>query len=350
LEPFLLPSLVIAIIWLIHNIWESGGTGKAANSIHLLQALTKTPTSSEARAIHKTILMIVAEPLSQLLESSSGSKKANPDLAALLASIQPTKDGRCTNTANKSEVVSWTSPAGGMLGSLRNTFHTLLFWDTSLIPSTGLPTNFTYKQIDAAVQVNGAADVLHVLVDELRLLSGSPNFDTALDILSSAICARAGSLPEADFVLTLREALRLEYDNLPQILKKGGLVYAEAVVRLRRRVDILSVVPPQADTSFDAGSGPLVPELTNMDLQSMNLDATTANADIDVTALQNAAQAHPEDIDRMLDEAAAAPMMNETDFGDGGLDVGDSMDDIFAGLADPGSMGNFDDLDMEGMF
>jgi hypothetical protein len=130
------------------------------------------------------------------------------------------------------------------------------------------------------------------------------------------------------------------------------LIYAEAVVRLRRRVDLLSVVPPQAHASLEAGSGPIVPELTNMDLQNMNLDATSANADIDVTALQNAPQAHPEDIDRMLNEAAAAPMLNEADFGDGGLDVGDSMDDIFAGLTDTGDMGmgNFDDLDMEGMF
>jgi mediator of RNA polymerase II transcription subunit 5 len=350
LEPFLLPSLVIAIIWLIHNIWQLSDRGKATNSIHLLQALTKTPTSSEARAIHKTILTIVAEPLSQLLESSSGPKKVNQDLTALLASIQPHKDGRYTNTATKVEIEPWTSTAGGMLGSVRNTFHSLLYWDTSLIPSAGLPTSFTYKQIDTAVQFNGAAEVLRVLVDELKLLSGNPSFDPALDILSSAICARAGSLPEADFILTLREALRLEYDNLAQILKEGDLIYAEAVVRLRRRVDILSVVPPQANISFEAGSGPIVPELTNMDLQNMNLDAAAANADIDVTALQNAPQAHPEDIDRMLNEAVGAPMLNEADFGEGGLDVGDSMDDIFAGLADPGSMGNFDDLDMEGMY
>jgi mediator of RNA polymerase II transcription subunit 5 len=351
-EPFLLPSLIIAIIWLIHNIWESNDIGKAANSIHLLQALTKPPTSPEARAIHKTILTIIAEPLSQLLESSSGSKKVNPDLTALLATFQPQKDSRCTNTATKPEIESWISTAGGMLGSIRNTLHSLLYWDTSLIPSAGLPTSFTYKQIDTAVQFNGAGDVLHVLIDELRLLPSTPNFDPALDILASVICARAGSIPEADCVLTLREALRLEYDNLGQILKKGDLIYAEAVVRLRRRVDILSVVPAQADVSLEAGSGPIVPELTNMDLENMNLDATAANADVDVTALQNAAQAHPEDIDRMLDEAAAAPMLNEADFGDGGLDVGDSMDDIFEGLTDTGDMGmgNFDDLDMEGMF
>jgi mediator of RNA polymerase II transcription subunit 5 len=352
LDPFLLPSLAIAIIWLIHNIWESNDNRKAANSIHLLQALTKTPTSSEARAIHKTILAIVAEPFSQLLESSSGSKSANPALSALLTTIQPNKDPRATNTATKAEIESWTSTAGGVLGSIRNTCHSLLYWDTSLIPSAGLPRNFTYKQIDTAVHFHGAADVLHILIDELKLLSGTPNFDAALDILSSLICARAGSLPEAGSFLTLREALRLEYDGLAQILKKSDLTYAEAVVRLRRRVDTLSVVPPQADVSLEAGSGPIVPELTNMDLQNMDLDATTANADIDVTALQNAAQAHPEDIDRMLNEAAAAPMLNEADFGEGGLDVGDSMDDIFAGLTDTGDMGmgNFDDLDMEGMF
>jgi len=348
----LLPSLAIAIVWLIHNIWESNDNRKAANSIHLLQALTKTPTSPEARPIHKTILAILADSYSQLLESSSGSKSVNPALTALLTTIQPNKDARATNTATKADIESWTSTAGGVLGSIRNTCHSLLYWDTSLIPSAGLPRNFTYKQIDTAVHFHGAADVLHVLIDELKLLSGTPNFDAALDILSSLICARAGSLPEAGSFLTLREALRLENDSLAQILKGGDLVYAEAVVRLRRRVDILSVVPPQSDVSLEAGSGPIVPELTNMDLQNMNLDTTTANADIDVTALQNAAQAHPEDIDRMLNEAAAAPMLNEADFGDDGLGVGDSMDDIFAGLTDTGDMGmgNFDDLDMEGMF
>ena len=339
-------------MWLIRYIWESSDSGKVANSIHLFQALTKTPNSPEARAIHKTILAIVAEPLSHLLELSSGSKAVNLDLTALLATVQPRRDGRCTNTASKPQIEAWTSAAGGILGSTRNSFHSLLYWDTSLIPSAGLPTSFTYKQIDTAVQLNGASDVLHVLIDELQLLSGTPNYDPALDILSSLMCARAGSLPEVGFGLTLREALRLEYDNLTQILKRGDLMYAEAVVRLRRRVDILSVVPPQADISLEAASGPIVPELTNMDLETMNLDATAANADIDVTALQNAAQAEPEDIDRMLNEAAAAPMLNEADFGESGLDVGDSMDDIFAGLTDTGDMGmgNFDDLDMEGMF
>jgi mediator of RNA polymerase II transcription subunit 5 len=346
----LLPSLVIAIIWLIRNISGSGEAGKATNSIHLLQTLTKTPSSSEAREIHKTILAIVAEPLSQLLESSSGSNKVNPGLSAWLASIQPQRDRRYSNTATKPEIELWTSAAGGLLDTIRNTFHSLLYWDTSLIPSAGLPTSFTYRQIDTAIQFGGATRVLRVLIDELKLLSGTPNFDPALDILSSVICARTGSLPEADFVLSLREALRLEYDDLEQVLKKGDLIYAEALVRLRRRVDVLSVVPPQADIPFEAGSGPIIPELTNIDLQDMNLEASAANADIDVAALQNAAEAHSEDIDRMLDEAAAAPMMNETDFGEGGLDVGDSMDDIFAGLTDPGSMGNFDDLDMEGMF
>ena len=346
----MLPSLVIAIIWLIRNIWESNGAGKAANSIQLLQALTKAPTSSEASAIHKTVLTIVAEPLSQLLESPSGSDKVNAELSALLASIQPQKDRRYSNTATRPEVESWTSAAGGMLSTLRNTLRLLLFWDTSLTPPSGLPISFTYRQIDAAIQFVGATGVLRVLIDELKLLSGTPNFEPALDILSSVICSRTGPLPEADFEPTLREALGLEYDDLAQILKKGDLVYAEALVRLRRRVDVLSVVPPQADIPFDAGSGPIIPDLANMDLQNMNLDASVANADIDVAALQNAAEAHPEDIDRMLDEAAAAPMMNDTDFGDGTLDVGDSMDDIFAGLTDPGSMGNFDDLDMEGMF
>lgn len=343
----MLPSLVIAVVWLIHNIWESSEAGKTANSVHLLQTLTKTPTSSEARAVHKTILTIVADPLRELLESSSGSKRTNPDLMALLASIQPQKDGRFTNAATKSEIESWTSAAGGMLGSICNAFHSLLYWDTSLIPSAGLPISFAYKQIDTALEFNGATEVLRTLIEELKILSGTPNFEPALDVLASAICARAGSLPEAEFVLSLKEALRLEYDNLPLTLKKGDLIFAEAVVRLRRRVDILSVVPPQADVSFEAGSGPIGHDLTNMDLENMNLEASAANGDIDVAALQNAAQAHPEDIDRMLDEAAAAPMMNEADYADGGLDVGDSMDDIFAGLTDPGSMGNFDDLDMD---
>ena len=364
LEPFLLPSLVIAIVWLIHNIWESNDTGTAATSVQLLQVLIKVPTSSEARATHKTILATVDEPLSQLLESSPRSKAITPELVALLASMHPIEDSRCTNTATKAEIESWVSTAGGMLGSIRNTFHTLVNWDTSLIPSTGLPKNFSYKQIDTAVQFNGAANVLHVLIDELKLLSSTPNFEPALDILSSLICARLGPLPESNSILNLREALALESEKLAQILKTSDLVYAETVVRLRRRVDVLSIVPPpQADVGVsleEAGGsgGPIVPELTNMDLQTMhdNMDAAAANAEIDVAALQNAAEAHPEDIDRMLDEAAAAPsMLNDADFvGQGGLDVGvgDSMEDIFAGLTDTGdmAMGNFDDLDMEGMF
>lgn len=353
LDPCLLPSLVIAFIWLIHNIWESSDAVEVTNSVHLLQTFTKSPTSPEVRAIHKTILAIVADPLSQTLESLSGPKASGLNVESLLATLQPSRQFRCANTATKIEIEIWTSTPQGIIGSIRHTFQSLLQWTTSLDLNAGLPTSFTYKQIDTAVQLCGATDVVHALLQEVKPLSRTANYESAIDLVSSLICARGATLPETGSSLTLREALKLEYDNLATLLEKGDTIHAETMLRVYRRVEALSVIPPQPELSLDATSGPIVPELTNLDLQSINIGANAANSDIDVAALQNAAPADPEDIDKMLDAAVAAPMMDETDYGAGALgDVGESMEDIFAGLTDNGDMGmgDFEDLDMEGMF
>ena len=351
LEPFLLPSLVIALEWLSHRMWESEGDKRIV--IQLLQHLTKPPNSPEARAMHQTILGIVAAPLQQNIEFAM--KRENIDaseMKAVLVSLEPYVPFRTSTFATESQIKSWTSSAGGILTSIRQVVQALVYWSTSIDTATAPPPSFTYKQIDAAIQFHGATSVLHALLDELKSLAGTSNYFPAVDIISSIICARAVPLPTSSPLFTLREALKLEHDELVKAIERGDKGYAEAVVRVYRCVEALSVVPPQTETSIDAAGGPIIAELTNMDLQDIDLGATAGDAEIDVVALGNAPEAQPEDIDKMLDAAAAAPVIDDVDFGADALDVGDSMDDVFAGLGDSGDMGmvNFDDLDMEGMF
>lgn len=161
------------------------------------------------------------------------------------------------------------------------------------------------------------------------------------------------SLPRCP-ILTLRDALILQYENVPKISEKDPL-RAEVIVRLWRRVSVLTA-PPSQVSNIDVSN-----IIQNMHLgvdghDRMDLEPTGAG--VGSTTVD---EEDRDNINQMLDKAtadAAAAAAAGIEGGVGVPDIGlgdsaagmDAIDDVL-NAADM-AVGNpeFLDLDMEGMF
>ena len=341
LEPFLLPSVLIAITWLMHDMWSVKDDANLRSSLQLLQLLIKPPTSSEAKSLHQTITAIAAEALNRSLNNLNDKPAVTGEVTQLLAALQSRPAYSHLTTPTHSELEPHP-PVGGqsrtLLSTLTHLIHTSIQWSTNPSP-TPPPPHSIPRATTAAISLHGCAPVLQTL---LSILNSTPHHhhDAALDIISHLICCPSN--PRASEPLTLHSALHLAHSDLPSYLPHPTL--ATALIRLHRRVELLSVLAPTAPDS---------PTNDNTALQ-MNIDAVDANASFSASAAAVATHL-PTDIDDMLNSAAAAAATStlDTNFDASNVNVEESMDDIFAGLDETGDMmgmGSFDDIDMEGMF
>jgi mediator of RNA polymerase II transcription subunit 5 len=207
-------------------------------------------------------------------------------------------------------------------------------------------------------------------LDELKQQFQAGSGDLALDIAATIICAPMAESFGVDqnsyhpvnstkeshprcAILTLRDALVLQHENVPKISEKDPL-RAEMIVRLSRRVNVL-MAPPSQVSNIDVSN-----IINNMHIgiegqERMDLKPTAAGVgDNGVGGDED-----QENISKMLDKAAATATAVGIEGGVGvgqdmGLDAGDvgmdAIDDVL-NAADM-AVGNpeFLDLDMEGMF
>ncbi|OJJ03737.1 hypothetical protein ASPVEDRAFT_43233 [Aspergillus versicolor CBS 583.65] len=404
LEPFLLPSLVVALIWLGNHIWES--EQDPTIPLKTLQSLvTPSSISGEAREIHLTVLNITARSLEEKLKDVRTRHSNRTDIKPILDALEPCLSFQRTGSCHKSELDPWTTHTpGGLLGSIRNTFQSLVLWSTS--PGVSMaPPSYTHRQITTAIRTLGATRVLTALLDELlKLQTESTNTnantsDLALDIAATLISAPLAESYTVDqsthhppsasskeptprcAPLTLRDALNLVHENIPKLSEKDPL-RAEVAVRLYRRVNTLLALPAHHDPNLDMNMG--VNMNMNNIIDNMNLDVGDVNVDTDNTGQnmnmdmnlneqgqgqgQNVTDPEHANLNQIMGDAAAAVGMNmdmnnmnnmnvDVNIGSGGdgmeglgLGVGEgdqSIDDVLnAAEMNP----EFLDLDMEGMF
>nr|A1CGW7.2 RecName: Full=Mediator of RNA polymerase II transcription subunit 5; AltName: Full=Mediator complex subunit 5 [Aspergillus clavatus NRRL 1] len=367
LEPFLLPSLVFALTWLGNHIWETEPEPSIAlKALHSL--VNPSSISGEGREIHRTVLHTVARMLEEQLKDVRTRHPSRTDIKPIMDSLEPCLSFQRVGSCHRSELEGWTTHAGGgLLGSIRSTFQALVLWSAN--PEVSMaPPSYTHRQVVAGIRMLGAARVFGALVDELVKLqtqtqtqTQAGSSDLALDLAATLVCAPLSeafaveqnshhpvdpskeALPRCA-VLTLRDALALQHENVPKLAEKDPL-RAEVVVRLARRVAAL-LAPPSQVPNLDVNN-----IIQNMQLGiegsgPMELDGPGPAADDDDDA---------ENIHRMIDNAAAAAAAAGMDSGVGvgvgqgtGLDT--SIDDVL-NAADM-AVGNpeFLDLDMEGMF
>lgn len=395
LEPFLLPSLVVALGWLGNRIWESENEPTIAlKTLHSL--VSPSSISGEAQAIHRTVLNITARTLEEQLKDVRARHPSRPDIKPILDALEPYLSFQRTGNCHRSELESWTTHpgGGGLLSSLRNTFQSLVLWSTN--PEISMaPPSYTHRQVLAGVRMLGAPRVLRALEEELKLQTEAGSGDLALDIATAIISAPMAESFTVDQLLhhpmdshkdhhnhqhqlpapstflrtpllTLRDALNLDHDNVPRISEKDPL-RAEMIVRLSRRVNALNAPTAQVPT-LDVSN-----IISNMPPPPSFERATGPTMDLEPPA-GGGGGGHEENLSQMLDTAAAAAAggmqgmqgMGDTDAGtdtgagaetgtgtDTGLGTGldTSIDDVL-NAADMAAVGNpeFLDLDMEGMF
>ncbi|WPH01014.1 mediator of rna polymerase ii transcription subunit 5 [Acrodontium crateriforme] len=252
LEPFLLPSLIGGLSWLIKHSWEDHGDADV-----LLQVLDKllkpSSTSQETQAMHRAVLGIVATPLTQSLEELVRKRPEKKFAHALIELLKPYIGRQRTHYRPKSESDQWASHGTyGLAASLRTVIREMISWTSSVGPNP--PTKYTHAMFTTACQILGPGEVLSVIVDEIKQQTAVGNGPTALDICTALICSptpqagasalNLGSATSRDTnsLLNVHDALRLTIANTNGLLSKP-ISETEALLRLSRRVESQSALP-----------------------------------------------------------------------------------------------------------
>ncbi|EAL90128.2 putative RNA polymerase II mediator complex subunit Nut1 [Aspergillus fumigatus Af293] len=354
LEPFLLPSLIFALTWLGDHIWEMELDPSIPLKV-LHSLVNPSSISGEAREIHRTVLNIAARTLEEQLKDVRTRHPSRTDIKPILDSLEPCLSFQLVGSSHRSELEGWTThSSGGLLGSIRSTFQSLVLWSTN--PEVSMaPPPYTHRQLIAGVRMLGASRVLPALIEELKLQTEAGNGPLALDLAATLICAPMAetfsveqnshqpvdpnkeALPRCG-ILTLRDVLALQHENVPKISEKDPL-RAEVLVRLYRRVNAL-LAPPSQVPNLDVNN-----IIQNMQLGGVGVGAGQMELDATGAADHGVGPDDAENIHRMIDNAAAAAGLDSSGTG---LDT--SIDDVL-NAADM-AVGNpeFLDLDMEGMF
>ncbi|KAI9733516.1 MAG: mediator complex subunit [Claussenomyces sp. TS43310] len=251
-DTFLLPSLVGALIWLSHHLWESHGDSNAV--VQILQILIKPGSiSNEASLMLASVLNIVSKPLEHSLSWLQRSEPNRQDIEPLSKALKSHLGFSRTAGSDHAELESWTSfHGGGMANSVRHTIQLLVQW--SLTPGINImPTSYTHRQILVAVRILGAKRLLHAIIEEVKMQTVADSGSVALDVAVAIICSpdpnssspttilslldETSSQPQPlQRRLTLRDALKTEAENAPKI-HKHDVLQAETIIRLYRRVE-----------------------------------------------------------------------------------------------------------------
>ena len=319
-EPFLLPSLVGGLSWIVKQSWEDHNDAEV-----LLQVLDKllkpSSTSQETNSMHKVILGIVADPLYYSLHSLDQRMPGKKDVGPLMEVLRPYLARDRTAYGSEMELQAWMSTAnGGISRCLRDTIQHHIAWMTNVGPSP--PPSYTHSLVVTSCETLGVAAVLDSMIAELRAQTDRGNGSIALDACTAIICAppvrstaplMVPSTTSSQFCkpsITFREALRLRSSNLQDLLSMPS-ADAEALIRLARRVEsqlevthIPQMTLPLPDPTADQATDQIMVELGLTDASMVVSGQPTA---IDAAAtLDTSAAAAFSDAD--LQAAFAQPM------------------------------------------
>lgn len=365
LEPFLLPSLVGGLTWLVQHSEEDHDDADVL--MQLLDKLLKpSSTSYEVQAMHRAVLAVVATPLTHSLQTLAKRQPERKDTRALIDLLKPHLDRVRTHVCNRAGLEDAISLHEGQPEIfVRKTVTDMTAWCTSVGP--GPPPRYSNIVLEAACETLGAPRVLTSLVSELRFQTalGSPNDAIALDVCTSLVCALSPSKNQPPLLgmssnvqtpdVGLRGVLQLTLADSARLLNQA-VGDAEALVRLGRRVEVqgTAVQLPQIALTVppmqDQGANQMMADLG---LTDGNASGTMPGTDA-VAELMGTADSMHMDFSAVLDQpmdlsnVSAGDMdMSQTDdlFGMN-MDISDvpqqsthpsnpqqaTDDDIFAGL------------------
>jgi mediator of RNA polymerase II transcription subunit 5 len=237
-----------------------GNQNKLDQLLHRVLIYRMPSTSQETKAMHRTILGIIAEPLYHSLQSLVERKPGKKEVSALMDILKPFLGLSRPPTSNKTALNKWMStPGGGIARCLRDAIQEQVAWVTNVGPTP--PPRYTHGLCFAGCEALGVDAVLETLVTELRDQTVKGHGPYALDICTAMICAPPSCQPQPLIGLSsaqpqpqlgrpsVRDALRLWTTN-PQKLLNMPAMSAEAIVRLARRVEAQLAVTQLPETAL----------------------------------------------------------------------------------------------------
>ncbi|KAF2399114.1 Med5-domain-containing protein [Trichodelitschia bisporula] len=351
LEPFLLPSLIGIIRWMITYIWSHP---KADTDVllHILRRVTRISTQSDpdVQAMHATIMSILYPMLSRSLHNLTRRHPERQDISPILNTLKPYSDFRRSRYGTTNE---W--PGSGSINlkhTLHNSFQAMVMWSTqaTIQAVQNPPSTYAHRQFWIGQRLLGAKAVLGIILDCIKAQTEAQNGTAAaiaLDVAASLVCAPTpedtpipvrwlGSVAPVlgarrSGRINLAEALKAEFDEAGRLMGHDT-VAAETVVRLWKRVEQQLAAQAHVGLVVDAGVGVVEGDM----LAGMEVAAAAA-----VAAVGQVDGAG--DVGDMVDYGAVQGGMDLDDDGMGMGMGGDSSvnglmqggltdDDIFGGL------------------
>ena len=356
LEPFLLPSLCIALPWLGNELGRLG-TNKAILIQILHKLMRPTSISGDAQGMHSAILALVGGLLERPLRELLTQEPSRYNIEPLLEDLKTHSYDKRTASSSLTELQVWSqTPSGGLQQSIRNSLQALVSWGAHL-PMIVQTPNYNHRQILSAVEVIGPTSTLQAILDEAKQQTEQGNGSLALDIAAEIICApTADDLSETVSVglmmppaaqnrsvarqVTLRDRLKLEMEEAPKKLANEPIL-AETIVRLHRRVQTIVAEAAQAQAlPTDLGAQDIIQAVSLTDaVDSVTAEAAAVEAAAAAIVPDQALDLNVADgID--INAAVAADAAMELDLGNVATAMGDqSMEDILQGTG----MGSADD-------
>jgi len=335
LEPFLLPSLVGGLSWATKHSWEDHGDSEI-----LLQMLRKLiqpdSISGDAKAMHQTILAMVARPLVTSLQELQRRQPKRKDVLPLIEILQSHQDSQRSGKGSAAELAEWcATPEGGLRATVRSIVRGLVRWSGQGSINT-MAYSYKHQTVTVALDMLGANEVLAVILDELVAQTRAGSGSAALEVATAIICAPSSlsaALSQANALMqfdqatplpisprrTMRQVLRARLEENKELLLMET-EHVEALVRLGRRVEAQLAIPAQ-----------LTMPMTNLDLGDMNItsaDMQITGADMQLTgdpANESAAATVDPDFAAAMDQSLQMDATNISDPNAMSLDMSNDL-------------------------
>ncbi|KAF2720785.1 Med5-domain-containing protein [Polychaeton citri CBS 116435] len=325
LEPFLLPSLIGGLSWMIKHSWEDHGDADILLAM-LNKLLKPSSPSSDTQAMHKAILGIIATPLAQSLETLK-RKSFKKDVNGLLEILRPHLNQQRSTQASSTEVQQWAVAfEEDYAKAISTNVRHVVKWITAVGPNP--PPSFSFRLYVTLIELIGPEAVLDAMLDEIAQLTVAGKGAEALDVCAAIVCAPS---PDRATGSALQRVLHLRSLDTEGLLDAPAS-RSEATLRLQRRVDAHHTAMLTASTSMTM---PMQDQAADQMMQDLGLtgdDSGVGNA----SASQSGVQAGDEGLN--FDGTDISSQLNQP------MDGINNANNDATGLEATGSAGQVDQM------
>jgi mediator of RNA polymerase II transcription subunit 5 len=330
LEPFLLPSLVGGISWIVKHAWEDHHNDTDILLQFLDKLLKPNSNSQEMQVMHRAILAIVADDLDQSLRELVQRKPDKKKMAEHLRDIlKPYTNQRRVLVVSRAELDNIRS-AGGSATVLRNTVRDLTHWAANVADSTARPPNYPPLHLHYMLRSSGHEEPIRAIVAEIQVQTTEGRGSAVIDVCTALVGApdpatytpllEVGTALPLGFPrgLPVQHSVRMRASDTSD-LQRMPVTEAEALVRLARALEAQSAVSPSALVNMP---GPMSDQVvTDQVMKDLGLTDSSAFASLGEVLMDGgAAFGGGGSFDASAFDATSAQGLNLMDTSDQNLD------------------------------